>query len=88
MIDPECLNILLIEDNVADAIYIKNLLSNVDSMNINVNWCNRLQKGLYTLESQNFDVILLDVSLPDSFGIETISNTIDMAQTIPIIVRG
>ena len=85
-INQEVLNILLIEDNVADATYIKNLLSNVDSRTFNVNWCKRLQKGLYALESQNFDVILLDLSLPDSFGIETISDTIEMAQTIPVIV--
>ena len=80
------LYVLLIEDNPADANLIIELLDQSNLINFEVIWSNKLQDGLNKLKSQTFDTILLDLSLPDSWGIETLLETLEKTQSIPIIV--
>ena len=80
------LNVLLIEDNPPDAYLVIELLEQSNLINFEVKWSTKLRDGLNELKSQTFDVILLDLSLPDSFGIETLLNTLEKTQNIPIIV--
>ena len=45
-----------------------------------------LANGLKRLENSKYDLIFLDLSLPDSFGIETIKSVYSSFSNIPIIV--
>lgn len=45
-----------------------------------------LSQGLAALRSRAVDVILLDLGLPDSSGLETLTRTRSQASEIPIIV--
>ena len=79
--------ILLIEDNPADAklaeLYLRDGSANFDADLI---WCPDLNKGLAAIGEGPFDIVLLDLSLPDSSGIKTFSKVYQEAPQTPIVV--
>lgn len=86
---PYCLNILLIEDNRGDARLIREFLRK--DGNIGPSYAlvhvESLQSAIetYTRETP-FDVILMDIHLPDSTGLSTLLHLISLAPQTPIIV--
>ncbi|MFH1314709.1 MAG: response regulator, partial [Candidatus Eisenbacteria bacterium] len=64
--------VLLIEDNPGDTRLIREMTNEVQNMGFRIEVADRLHIGLEMLERGSFDVILLDLSLPDSCGIETV----------------
>lgn len=77
---------LLIEDNPADAGLIRQALVDVPNAAFEVEWVDRLHKGLARLATGEIDLILLDLSLPDSYGISTFTTVQVCAPEVPIIV--
>ena len=78
---------MLIEDNPPDAVFIEEMLAEEKIIKFDIIWENDLTKGLKRLSEGGFDVILLDLMLPDSSGgFYTFSKIQDKAQHIPIIV--
>ena len=49
-------------------------------------WVERLSAGLESLGAGRFDMILLDLGLPDSWGVETLRRTLAAANGVPVIV--
>jgi CheY-like chemotaxis protein len=86
MTDKRIVNVLLIEDELADATLICNALSEEDENQIIIRHVDRLSSAIDLLEKEEFDVILSDLSLPDSQGIETFENLHTRIPNIPIIV--
>ena len=82
----QSLNTLLVEDNPGDAFIIKQLLQYQSSLNFQVTHCSRFSLAIEQLNQEKIDVILLDLGLPDSQGFETISQMIEIAPNIPVIV--
>ncbi len=80
------IGILLIEDNIGDARIISELLRDVKDFNFSLTHVQTLNEGLLLLEKSTYDVILLDLGLPDSIGYETISKAREKAQNIPIVI--
>lgn len=84
------IQILLVEDNPGDAFLIQELIKEVNTVKVNLHTVERLSEAFNLLASsslnQCFDVMLLDLSLPDSQGIETFMKANSQAKTIPIIV--
>ncbi|MBD3215173.1 MAG: PAS domain S-box protein [Candidatus Lokiarchaeota archaeon] len=84
----DIIDILLIEDNPADVKLLEILLS--ENVNLDFQYklyiANTLKEGFKLLEQHLFDVILLDLSLPDSSGFKTISTVYEEITEIPIIV--
>ncbi len=64
--DIKALKILLIEDNLADADWIGEILSKYSWQKSNLRHVKRVKEAVDTLCEDNFDAILLDLSLPDS----------------------
>src|SRR5687767_11850220 len=79
------LTALLIEDSVSDAYLLQELLA-VGRGRLNLLHAELLKDGLEILGRGNIDVVLLDLSLPDAFGIETVRRTHAAAQDVPIVV--
>lgn len=80
-------NLLLVEDDAGDAEYLEDILSDIDTMSFNFVIVEQLVTALSVLKIGNhFDVILLDLSLPDSQGIDTFTHLHTAAAHIPIIV--
>lgn len=80
------LKVLLIEDNPVDAHLMRQLLLKRSDVQFEVAWSACLKEGLKKLEEENFDVILLDMKLPESNGLTTVKRTYKKAPGIPIIV--
>ncbi|RPI18784.1 MAG: response regulator [Ignavibacteriae bacterium] len=80
------IRLLLIEDNPGDARLIKEYLSDVKNVKITFHFADRLSTGLDILENEFIDVILLDLKLPDSQGLESIQKIFSVIPNVPIIV--
>ncbi|RYD74646.1 MAG: response regulator [Sphingobacteriales bacterium] len=80
------IKILLIEDNLGDARLIEIMLRDAGTQPYEVTSTDTFQKGIQHLTEGNFDLVLLDLSLPDSFGLDTITNANHYAPKVPIIV--
>lgn len=78
--------ILLIEDNQGDAELLQDLLEQVRANEFAIAHVTRLRDVLNYLQPGQFDVILLDLSLPDSHGLETLMQVQTQAPTVPIVV--
>ncbi|MBS4096937.1 MAG: EAL domain-containing protein [Sulfuricella sp.] len=80
------LQALLVEDNPGDARLIKEALIEMSAPRLQLTWTDTLTKGLEALATQEFDLILLDLSLPDSHGMDTVKRIEAAATAIPIVV--
>src|SRR4030043_406306 len=78
--------ILLIEDNPGDARLIKEMLAEAPDVSFELESANRLSAGLKCLDKETPDVILLDIGLPDSQGLDTLKKVYAQAKTVPIVV--
>jgi signal transduction histidine kinase/FixJ family two-component response regulator len=79
------IKILLIEDNKGDVLIIKELLK-ATGLKCEITHCSRLKEALDVLPSNDFDVILIDLGLPDSSGIDTFKKIKEYANLAPIVI--
>ena len=80
------LKILLIEDDIADADWIREILGEENFFELELKHVKRVGEALEVLSQDSFDVILLDLSLPDSQGIESLAQVKQKAPESPIVV--
>jgi signal transduction histidine kinase len=80
------IKVLLVEDNPGDVRLIWEILSEVRNSPFYLNVADTLLKGLQEIEKSKPDVILLDLSLPDSSGIYTLNRVRDKAKDVPVVV--
>ncbi len=80
------IRVLLIEDSLTDARFIREVLARESASGFEVQHAERLAAGLEQLERRETDVVLLDLTLPDSEGIDTLSVTAAVAGPVPILV--
>ncbi|MBH8563133.1 response regulator [Nostoc sp. CENA67] len=78
--------ILLIEDNPAEARLLQELLKQAQSKEFSLVHVKRLQTALEELHQGTYDVILLDLTLPDSQGLSSLPHIISHAPSLPIVV--
>ncbi|HYO82526.1 MAG TPA: PAS domain S-box protein, partial [Bryobacteraceae bacterium] len=83
---PSSISVLLIEDNPADARMLREVVSEVGASQIRLTHVDTLSAGLLKLTNQQFDLVLLDLSLPDAEGLQTLLRTHNHAPNIPIVV--
>ncbi len=79
------LNVLLIEDNNGDAELIREMLGS-PGRKCSLRRAERLSEGLKLLEEETFDVLLLDLGLPDSIGVYALVEINKKRQELPVIV--
>lgn len=79
-------HLLVIEDNPSDFRLIELHLEDVPGIDFRLAHAVRLKEGLRILASEHIDVVLLDLLLPDSRGIETFQKLNSHAQHVPVIV--
>ena len=78
------LRVLLVEDSLADAVFAERALE-VSDGEFDVTITGSLDAGIGRL-GDGFDAILLDLTLPDSAGSDTVSRMRAAARHVPIIV--
>ena len=78
--------VLLIEDNSRESRLIEIILDEADSADFKSERVDRLAGGLERLQQGGIDIVLLDLSLPDSFGLDTFRKLHQRVPDVPIIV--
>ncbi|MBC8045907.1 MAG: response regulator [Fimbriimonadaceae bacterium] len=78
--------ILLVEDNPADARLVEIYLNESTMMIPTVTKVQELRKGLLMMEEEDYDIVLLDLTLPDSSGFDTIKTMLDEFPEQSVIV--
>ena len=76
---------LLLEDSHSDADLIQQLLHGHHSFKADVRHFRTLESAIESLGIEQYDLVLADLGLPDSFGLETISRLRSCAELVPII---
>ncbi len=84
--ETQIIRVLLIEDNQEYAQFLQDMLSWEKNPPFEVKWSERLEAGLARIAEGNIDVILLDLSLPGTHGLETFHRVYSHAREIPIII--
>ncbi len=79
------INIILVEDNPGDALIIKEMLKEIYDNNFELHHFQRVDDGVKHL-NKDLDIMLLDLNLPDSQGIETFNTMNNHAPELPIII--
>jgi DNA-binding response OmpR family regulator len=82
----EMTKILLIEDNPWDARLIREMLNRSKSDPFELDCVGHLHAGLTYLDEGHPDIILLDLGLPDSQGLNTLTRLNDSIMSIPVVV--
>jgi two-component system, cell cycle sensor histidine kinase and response regulator CckA len=85
-IESPTIRVLLIEDNLAEARFIQEIFKDSLKIEFNTTHVNRLGAAVSQLDSADFDVALLDLTLPDSTGLASLDATIDRAPNLPIVI--
>ncbi len=80
------LYVLLVEDNPGDVRLIREALAERADSSLTLECVDRLSIALQRLDTAGVDVILLDLSLPDSQGLDTFIKMHRRAFRVPIIV--
>jgi two-component system cell cycle response regulator len=80
------IKILHVEDNPGDIRLVRELLKESGGEEFDLINVVRLDEALAAIGSLKFDVILLDLSLPDSQGLDTVRQISESATSIPIVV--
>jgi signal transduction histidine kinase len=86
MILGSSVKILLIEDNIAEARLLQEYLQQAESKQFVLVHVKRLAQALSELTHTSYDVILLDLTLPDSQGLSSLSLLMKQDPSVPIVV--
>jgi len=82
----EKLKVLIIEDNPADARLVKEILSENDNTAYDLKHADRLLDGLKMISENSLDIVLLDLSLTGSAGLDIISAITVKNSFIPMVI--
>jgi PAS domain S-box-containing protein len=80
------ISVLLVEDNPGDARLLREVVREAEGAHIQLTHVDTLGKALQRLGAEPFDVVMLDLSLPDADGLETLVRTHSQAPGVPIVV--
>jgi serine phosphatase RsbU (regulator of sigma subunit) len=83
--DPATTRVLMIEDNADFATIVGQLLGELE-VEFEIESASRLGEGLSSLAGGDVDVVLLDLSLPDCKGMETLAAVRACAPLLPVVV--
>uniref|UniRef100_B8HKH1 histidine kinase n=1 Tax=Cyanothece sp. (strain PCC 7425 / ATCC 29141) TaxID=395961 RepID=B8HKH1_CYAP4 len=78
--------ILLIEDNRAEARLLQEILKGSSLHRAELTHVSRLEEGFVYCEQYPVDIILLDLTLPDSYGLASLDKLLAKAPGVPIVV--
>jgi len=82
----EQIKVLLVEDSPDDAELIRRSLRRIRSIAVKVQWSPSLSSAFENLASETFDVVVTDLGLPESKGIESFLKIHARYPNVPVIV--
>jgi PAS domain S-box-containing protein len=82
----ETITVLLVEDNPGDARLMREAVREAEGSHIHLVHVDTLGKAFAHLDQNRFDVVMLDLSLPDAEGLTTLVRAHAHAPSVPIVV--
>lgn len=82
----EVVEVLLIEDNFGDARLIREMLRDVNGFSYKIQHVDRFSSGVEVLNSNHIEVVVLDLTLPDSCGYDTFSQLHARFPQVPMVL--
>jgi len=80
------IKVLLVEDNPADARLVREMFMDIEASEFELSHVDTLQAARDALDIYDFDVMLLDLSLPDSQGLNAVKHILNSAPKLPIVI--
>ena len=80
------IRILLVEDNAGDSRLLREILREIPTAKFQLTQAERLAEALARLAAESFDLVLTDLTLPDSQGLETFQKIHAQARHTPVVV--
>lgn len=80
------LEILLVEDNPGDARLLREMLAEARASDVHLTHVDRVTRARALLAERSFDLVLLDLSLPDSFGFEGFVKIHGDVPLVPVVI--
>jgi signal transduction histidine kinase len=84
--DRHNLKILLVEDSRLEALYIEKTLGQAPPPLHKIKKAQTVSKAVSLLEEHEFDVVLLDLGLPDSVGFSGLQAILNVAPKVPVVI--
>ena len=85
-IEKKIIQCLLIEDVASDAQQIHQMLEDAQIDDLKIKWVSGISRGINHLKEGKFDVILLDLNLSESRGLDNFKKLYNLVNDIPIVV--
>ncbi len=76
----------MIEDDIADAVFVEEILAKLDGLPLLLERADCLKAGLAAIESKKPAAVLLDLGLPESVGLPTLKSLLEKSPDIPVVV--
>lgn len=80
------INLLLIENIEEDAIQVADYLGGISSLNIEIHFCQNLSESYALLKQEDIHIILLNLFLPDGYGLQSYTSLFNEFPDIPCIL--
>src|SRR5688572_27326418 len=82
----DTVNVLLVEDNEDHVQFLRQLLVTSELTTFDLHIAGDVAQAVERLKDGGIELILLDLSLPDSDGLETFIRVIEAAPDLPLVV--
>lgn len=80
------IKLLLVDDNADDVFLTRRMLKKSSRFQFHIDHCSNLMDALDYLAAEKPDIVLLDLGLPDSLGLQTLEQVLEAAPNLPIVV--
>ncbi len=84
--EPQFLRVLVVDDSPTDQILVRAALEESEFVRFEVSSAARLDDTIHRMAAGQFDVVLLDLGLPDSQGLGTLLKLQASATTLPVVI--
>jgi diguanylate cyclase (GGDEF)-like protein len=83
---PDPLRVLVVEDDFLQAVAIRDLITTAAKSRVAVTIAGSLSSAVGLIQAGTFDIVLLDLMLPDATGIEGLNRVVQVAPRLPVLV--
>ena len=82
----ETIKVLLIEDNPGDVLLVREMLKEAGAPRFDLCVADRFASGIERLRQDRYDVVILDLGLPDSQGLDSLRELHRQVPKVPVLV--
>jgi len=83
---PDSMRVLVVEDDAFQAMAIRELITTAARSRVAVTLAGSLGSAIELIQGQTFDIVLLDLMLPDASGVDGLNSLVQVAPRLPVLV--